>query len=84
VVIPFTIGFAVVALLEVIALLTLNVAAERQSWPSFDVRLGPVPFFGYERAERATAATFGSGLLLIALVGGGLNAAGAAFLNRRV
>lgn len=82
--IPFTIGLAVVALLEVIALLTLNVAAERQSWQSFDVRLGPVLFFDYERTERATAVTFGSGLLLIALVGGGLNAAGAALLNRRV
>ena len=82
--IPLTIGFAVIALLEVIALLTLNVAAERQGWQGFEVRLGPVLFFAYERAERATAVTLGSGLLLVALAGGGLNAAGAALLNRRV
>lgn len=82
--IPFTIGFAVVTLLELIAMLTLNLAAERNAWESFDLRVGPVLLFAYERSVRVSAVTFGSGLLLVALVGGGLNAAGAALLQRRV
>jgi hypothetical protein len=82
--IPFAIGFAVVALFELIALFTLNLAAARHTWGNFDVHVGPVLVFAYERSARVSALTFGSGLLLVALIGGGLNAAGAALLQRRV
>jgi hypothetical protein len=82
--IPFAIGFAVLALLELIAVFSLNLAATRNAWASFDVHVGPVLLFAYERSAHISAVTFGSGLLLVALVGGVLNAAGAALLQRRV
>ncbi len=82
--IPFAIGFAVVSLLELIGLFTLNVVAEHEAWESVDLRIGPMLLFAYERAPRVSVLTFGNGLLLIALVGGSLNAAGAALLQRRV
>lgn len=82
--IPFALGFAAFALLELIAMVALSLAAQQESWGSFDVRIGPVLLFAYERTARVSALTFGAGLLLLALVGGSLNAAGAAFLQRRV
>jgi hypothetical protein len=82
--IPFAVGFGVIALLELIVMFTLNLAAARHAWGSFELRVGPVLLFALERSTHVSAVTFGSGLLLVALVGGSLNAAGAALLQRRV
>lgn len=82
--IPLAIGFSVVAVLELIALLTFNLVAGNHQWASFDVRVGPILLFAHERTESTTELTLGAGLLLLALAGGALNAGGAAVLQRRV
>lgn len=78
------IGFAVVGLIELIALLALNAIGDARAWPSWDLRVGPILVFAYERSARGTAVTFGSGVFLLALLGGVLNAGGAALLRDRV
>jgi hypothetical protein len=70
--------------LELIGLLTLNLLAEEHRWTELEPRIGPILFFAYERTAHLSALTFGSGLLLVALLGGMLNAGGAALLQRRV
>ena len=82
--IPFAIGFAVVALVELVALFSVNLLADGNGWSSFELRLGPILLFVYERTARVSTLTFGSGVLLVALAGGALNAGGAAVLQRRV
>jgi hypothetical protein len=78
------VGFTAVGLLELFALFTLNVAAEQGGWSSFGLRLGPLLFFAFERTTDVATLTLGGGLLLVAALGGGLNAGGAALLQRRV
>jgi hypothetical protein len=78
------IGFAVVGLIELIGLLALNAIGDARAWPSYDLRLGPILAFAYERSARGTAVTFGTGVFLLALLGGVLNAGGAAMLRDRV
>jgi hypothetical protein len=82
-VIAFALGAVAVALAVSVAGLVLGIAAQSGHWDSFRVALGPVLFISYERASDGTSTAFGSGLTLLALAGGALNAAGAALLRRR-
>lgn len=50
---------------------------------TLDVRLGPVTLVAVERAGTGVATTFGSGLLVVALLGGIVNALLAVLLARR-
>ena len=70
--------------MELVGLLAFNVIADAYGWGSFAFRVGPVLLLEYERTDRVSAVTLGSGVLLVALLGGTLNAAGAAVLQRRV
>jgi hypothetical protein len=75
---------AVGALLVLVVVgLALGVAADTGGWGSFRVELGPVLLLEFERQPMSAQTTLGSGVLLVALVCGLLNAAGAAILQRR-
>jgi hypothetical protein len=83
VVIAFVLGVAAVAVAVSVAGFIVGVAAQSGGWHSFDLAIGPVVFLSFERLPEGTSTTFGSGLPLLALVGGTLNALGAALLLRR-
>jgi hypothetical protein len=84
VLIPFALGFAVVALLEIVAAFSIYVVVDSHDWASFDVRFGPALLFAYDGTGRVSALTLGSGVLVVAAVAGLVNAAGAAALQRRI
>ena len=81
---PFALGFAVLALVEVVAVFSINLLAEGYGWRPFELRAGPILLVEYERSARVATVTFGAGLFLVALGGGALNAAAAAVLQQRV
>jgi hypothetical protein len=83
VVIAFVLGAAAVAIAMSVSGFVLAVVAQSGGWHSFRVALGPVLFLSFERLPEATSTTFGSGLPLLALAGGALNAVGAALLGHR-
>ncbi|MHB8641981.1 MAG: hypothetical protein ACYDA3_03720 [Gaiellaceae bacterium] len=83
VVIAFVLGTAAVGIVASVAGFAIGVAAQSGGWASFRAALGPVVFLSFERAPQATTTTFGSGLPLLALAGGALNAFGAGALSRR-
>jgi hypothetical protein len=82
-VIAFVLGAVAAAVALSVAGLVLGIAAQSGDWHSFRVALGPVVFLSYERLPDGTSTAFGNGLTLLALVGGALNALGAALLRRR-
>jgi hypothetical protein len=83
VVIAFLLGAAGLGIAAGAALIALGVVADGAGWSSFRVGIGPVPVLTFERRGGTTESTLGSGLGLIALAGGLLNAAAACFLLRR-
>jgi hypothetical protein len=83
VVIAFVLGAVAVGMAVSIAGFALGVVAQSGGWDSFRVALGPLVFLSFERLPHETSTTFGSGLVLLALAGGALNAVGAALLSRR-
>jgi hypothetical protein len=83
VVIAFVLGATAVAIAASVSGFVLGIAAQSGGWHSFRVAVGPVLFLSFERLPDATSTTFGNGLPLLALVGGALNAFGAALLGRR-
>jgi len=82
-VIAFALGVAATAVVEILVLVAVAIAADADGWKSFSVGGGPVLLLEFERTPTTTATTFGSGLAVVALLGGALNAAGAAFLAGR-
>jgi len=82
-VIALALGAVAVMLVLVVAGLALGVAADNGGWGSFRIGLGPVLLLEFERHATSAETTLGNGLLLAALAGGLLNAAGAAALRRR-
>ena len=83
-VIPFVLGCVAVGGLVAATTLVLGIVAEMSAWGDMRLELGLLLFVGFERAGATTAATFGPGLAVIALLAGLLNAVGAALLRRRV
>ena len=82
-VIALALGSIAVMLVLVVTGLALGVAADSGGWGSFRIGLGPVLLLEFERRATSADTTLGNGLLLAALAGGLLNAAGAAALRRR-
>ena len=82
--IPFAVGLAVGALLEIAALFSVNVLADAYEWGDFELHVGPFLLVAYEHTAHVATLSFGGGVFVLALVGGLLNAAGAAVLQRRV
>ena len=78
----FGLGAAATALLAVAVALGLAALADAAGRESFAVGLGGLELVVFERTARGTATTFGPALAVLPLVGGALNAAGAALLRR--
>jgi len=79
----FLIGTAAVFVLLFIGLTALSLAAASGDWKSFEVALGPVHFFAFERDGNTTSTEIGIGVVFVALLAGLVNAGGAAVLRRR-
>ncbi len=80
----FFVGCAATAAVLAVAMLALGIVADASGWKSFDLSVGPLVVGAFERSGRSTATTFGPGLPALALLGGAVNAAAAAWLARRM
>lgn len=78
----FGLGAAATALLAVAVALGLAALADAAGRESFAVGPGGFELVVFERTASGTATTFGPALAVLPLVGGALNAAGAALLRR--
>jgi hypothetical protein len=78
----FALGAAASGLLAVAFALGLAALADAGGRETFAIGLGGLELVSFERTARGTATTFGSALAVLPLLGGALNAAGAAFLQR--
>lgn len=78
----FGLGAAASALLAVAVALGLAALADAAGRESFGIALGGLELVAFERTSRGTATTFGPALVVLPLLGGALNAAGAALLRR--
>jgi hypothetical protein len=79
----FALGAAATAVLAVAVALGLAALADAAGRETFAVGRGALELVSFERAAGRTATTFGPALALLPLVGGALNAAGAALVRRR-
>jgi hypothetical protein len=78
----FTLGAAATALLAVAVALGLAALADAAGRDNFAVGSGALELVSFERSPDGTETTFGPAVALLPLVGGGLNAAGAALVRR--
>jgi hypothetical protein len=81
VVTAFALGVAAVGALALISALVVAALADAGGRDTLRVGLGPLVLVEFERGPRGTATTFGSALFVLPLLGGLLNAAGAAILR---
>lgn len=77
----FALGAAATALLAVAAALGLTALADASGRETFAIGLGGLELVSFERTADGTATTFGPALAVLPLLGGALNAAGAALLR---
>jgi hypothetical protein len=83
-VIAFALGAAAVAIVVVVAALALGAAADAAGWSGFTVAVGPFVLVEFSRTPESVSTTLGSGIPLLALLGGFANAIVAAMLRRRL
>ena len=79
----FALGAAATALLAVAVALGLAALADAAGRETFVIGPSGLELVSFEGTARGTATTFGPGLALLPIVGGVLNAAGAALVRRR-
>lgn len=79
----FVVAFVVFTVVGSATVLALGIVADLNGWSSFDVSLGPVTAFAFDRDGSSTSTTFGSGIALGAVVLAAVNAAVAGALGGR-
>jgi hypothetical protein len=79
----FALGAAATALLVVTVALGFAALADAAGRDTFAIGPAGLELVSFERSARGTATTFGPALAVLPLLGGALNAAGAALLRRR-
>jgi hypothetical protein len=79
----FALGAAATALLVVAVALGFAALADAAGRDTFAIGPAGLELVSFERSARGTATTFGPALAVLPLLGGALNAAGAALLRRR-
>jgi len=77
------IGTVAAALAVYAIALSIGILADASGWSSFQVALGSLPILEFERTDRETATTFGTGLMLLSLLLGTLNGGAAVAIRRR-
>lgn len=80
---PFVVGTVAVTLFAIPVVLCLSVLADVAGWNSFSLGGGPLLLLDFERTGDSVGSTFGVGLLVLAVVGGLLNAFLGSLLVRR-
>ena len=80
----FALGFLAGAFVAFVTSLSLSLIADANDWGSFTIGIGALVLLEFERTPTSTAASFGPAIALVGVVGGLLNAAGAALLARRI
>jgi hypothetical protein len=83
VVTAFALGVAAVGAFALVVALVLAALADASGRDALRVGLGPLVLAEFERSARGTATTFGPALFVLPLLGGLVNAAGAALLRTR-
>jgi hypothetical protein len=78
----FALGAAATALFAVAVALGLSALADAAGRETFALGPGGFELVSFERTARGTATTFGPALAALPVLGGALNAAGAALLLR--
>ena len=81
-IVPFVLGFTALGTLAAGAMIAVAVVAQAAAAGSFRFALGPVLLVAVDDSARETSATFGIGILLVALAGGIVNAVAAGLLRR--
>jgi hypothetical protein len=82
-VIAFAFGAAAMGVIAVVLVLVVATLADAGGQEQLRLALGPLTLLEFERNAEASSTTFGPGLLALPLLGGILNAAGAALLRNR-
>jgi hypothetical protein len=82
-VIAFALGAAAVGVIAVVLALLAAMLAEASDRNELHVALGPIALLDFQRDAAGSSTTFGPGLIVLPLLGGLLNAAGAALLRNR-
>jgi hypothetical protein len=83
VVIAFAFGAAAVGVIAVVLVLVVATLADAGGRDQLRLALGPLTLLEFQRSAEASSTTFGPGLIALPLLGGILNAAGAALLRNR-
>jgi hypothetical protein len=78
----FALGMVALAVLGY-TVVTVAAMAAASAGREIEMRLGPIVVVTVDRVAAGTETTYGAGLLLVALLGGALNAAAAAVLAWR-
>jgi hypothetical protein len=81
--IAFALGAGAFGIALLAAGLALGIAAQSGGWPGFRIGLGSLTVLEFTHRGQTTSTTFGSGIVVVAILGGALNAAVAAFLGRQ-
>jgi hypothetical protein len=81
--IAFALGAGAFGIALLAAGLALGIVAQSGGWPSFRMGLGSLTVLEFTRRDETTSTAFGSGIAVVAILGGAVNAAAAAFLGRR-
>jgi hypothetical protein len=76
------IGFVVVMVMEVGFSVGLMLVAQASGWTDINLTLGSLRFLEIHNATERTSIVIGTGISLIAIAAGVLNAAGAYWLRR--
>jgi hypothetical protein len=79
----FALGVSAVAGLALVAALVVAALADASGREALHVGLGPLVLVEFERSPHGTATSFGAALFVLPVIGGALNAAGAAVLRGR-
>jgi hypothetical protein len=79
----FVLGTVVFAVLAYAAAVALALSATEGGWSALRIAVGPFLLVAVEQDGATTVTTFGTGIVLVGLLGGAVNAAAAAALARR-
>ncbi len=82
--ISFLVGTAAVFVVLVVSFFALGLAADTDGWKSFEIAIGSLRLFAFERQGKTTEMSMGNGLLIVSIVAGLVNAAAAHLLRRHL
>jgi hypothetical protein len=82
-VIAFALGAAAVGVIAIVLVLVVAALADASGRHELQLAVGPLVFLDFQRSAEGSSTTFGAGLVVLPILGGFLNAGGAAMLRNR-